>query len=73
MTALKWLLLIAVVGYGGVLGLMYVFQRALMYFRTRRARRRRRQACRKRRRRRSAAAMVKSSSRGTSRQRGRSR
>ena len=32
MTALKWLLLIAVVGYGGVLGLMYVFQRALMYF-----------------------------------------
>src|SRR5262249_58283829 len=32
MTALKWLLLIAVVGYGGVLGLMYVFQRGLMYF-----------------------------------------
>src|SRR4029079_11466479 len=32
MAALKWLLLIAVVGYGGVLGLMYVFQRALMYF-----------------------------------------
>src|SRR5499433_161441 len=32
MTSLKWLLLIAVVGYGGVLGLMYVFQRALMYF-----------------------------------------
>src|SRR6476646_8821723 len=32
MTALKWLLLIAIVGYGGVLGLMYVFQRALMYF-----------------------------------------
>ncbi|MGC1866798.1 MAG: alpha/beta hydrolase [Pseudolabrys sp.] len=32
MTALKWLLLIAIVGYGGVLGLMYVFQRTLMYF-----------------------------------------
>ena len=32
MTTLKWLLLIVVVGYGGVLGLMYVFQRALMYF-----------------------------------------
>ncbi|HEY6701151.1 MAG TPA: alpha/beta hydrolase [Pseudolabrys sp.] len=32
MTTLKWVLLIIVVGYGGVLGLMYVFQRALMYF-----------------------------------------
>lgn len=32
MTALKWLLLIAVLGYGGLLTLMYVFQRALMYF-----------------------------------------
>jgi fermentation-respiration switch protein FrsA (DUF1100 family) len=32
MTALKWLLSIAIVGYGGVLGLMYVFQRTLMYF-----------------------------------------
>lgn len=31
MTAVKWLLLIAI-GYGGLLGLMYVFQRALMYF-----------------------------------------
>src|SRR6185437_11979381 len=32
MTALKWLLILAVVGYGGLLGLMYVFQRALQYF-----------------------------------------
>jgi fermentation-respiration switch protein FrsA (DUF1100 family) len=32
MTALKWLLILAVVGYGGLLALMYVFQRALMYF-----------------------------------------
>jgi uncharacterized protein len=32
MTTVKWLLLIAVLGYGGLLGLMYVFQRALMYF-----------------------------------------
>ena len=31
MTALS-LLSIAIVGYGGVLGLMYVFQRTLMYF-----------------------------------------
>jgi len=32
MTTLKWLLILAVCGYGGVLALMYVFQRALMYF-----------------------------------------
>jgi uncharacterized protein len=32
MTALKWLLIAAVLGYGGLLALMYVFQRALMYF-----------------------------------------
>ncbi|MFN3657516.1 MAG: alpha/beta hydrolase [Pseudolabrys sp.] len=32
MTTLKWLLVIAVAGYGGLLALMYVFQRALMYF-----------------------------------------
>ena len=32
MTALKWLLIAAVLGYGGVLVLMYVFQRAMMYF-----------------------------------------
>src|SRR5215813_7493563 len=32
MTILKWLILIAVLGYGGLLGLMYIFQRALMYF-----------------------------------------
>jgi uncharacterized protein len=32
MTALKWLLILAVIGYGGLLALMYVFQRALMYF-----------------------------------------
>jgi len=32
MTTLKWLIVIAVVGYGGLLALMYVFQRALMYF-----------------------------------------
>ncbi len=32
MTALKWLLVLAVAGYGGLLTLMYVFQRALMYF-----------------------------------------
>jgi hypothetical protein len=31
-TVLRWLLLLAVVGYGGLLALMYVFQRALMYF-----------------------------------------
>ena len=32
MTYLKWLLILAVVAYGGLLALMYVFQRALMYF-----------------------------------------
>src|SRR5712691_544554 len=32
MTTLKWLLIVVVVGYGGLLALMYVFQRALMYF-----------------------------------------
>ena len=32
MSALKWLLLIAALGYGGLLALMYVFQRSLMYF-----------------------------------------
>ncbi len=29
---LKWFVIIIVVGYGGLLALMYVFQRALMYF-----------------------------------------
>ena len=32
MTTLKWLLAIAVVGYAGLLGAMYLFQRSLMYF-----------------------------------------
>jgi hypothetical protein len=32
MGVLKWLLVIAALAYGGVLALMYVFQRALMYF-----------------------------------------
>jgi fermentation-respiration switch protein FrsA (DUF1100 family) len=32
MTILEWLLVVGVVGYGGVLMLMYVFQRKLMYF-----------------------------------------
>jgi hypothetical protein len=32
MTVLKWLVITTVVGYGGLLALMYVFQRALMYF-----------------------------------------
>jgi fermentation-respiration switch protein FrsA (DUF1100 family) len=32
MTALKWLFLLIFVGYGGLLALMYTFQRALMYF-----------------------------------------
>jgi fermentation-respiration switch protein FrsA (DUF1100 family) len=32
MTTLKWIVILAVLGYGGVLALMYVFQRALMYF-----------------------------------------
>ena len=32
MTALKWLLVLALVGYGGGVALMYFAQRALMYF-----------------------------------------
>jgi fermentation-respiration switch protein FrsA (DUF1100 family) len=32
MTALKWLFILALAGYGGLLALMYVFQRTLMYF-----------------------------------------
>ena len=32
MTALKWLLILVVLGYGGLLALMYLFQRTLMYF-----------------------------------------
>lgn len=32
MTTLKWVIIVAVVGYGGIVALMYVFQRALMYF-----------------------------------------
>jgi fermentation-respiration switch protein FrsA (DUF1100 family) len=32
MTVLKWLLIAALAGYGGLLALMYVFQRALLYF-----------------------------------------
>ena len=32
MTALKWLLIVIVLGYGGLLTLMYVFQRSMMYF-----------------------------------------
>jgi hypothetical protein len=32
MTSLKWLLIFAVLGYGGLLALMYVFQRSLLYF-----------------------------------------
>jgi fermentation-respiration switch protein FrsA (DUF1100 family) len=32
MAVLKWLLVLAVVGYAGLLALMYVFQRAMMYF-----------------------------------------
>jgi uncharacterized protein len=32
MAGLKWLLILAVVGYGVILALMYVFQRAMMYF-----------------------------------------
>ena len=32
MSTLKWVILIAVLGYAGLLGLMYIFQRALMYF-----------------------------------------
>ena len=51
MTTLKWLLIVAVLGYGGLLALMYVFQRALMYFPdTARIGRRRRPGCRRRKR-----------------------
>jgi hypothetical protein len=32
MTLLKWLAIFLLLGYGGLLGLMYVFQRALIYF-----------------------------------------
>ena len=32
MTMLKWLLITALLGYGGLLALVYVFQRSLMYF-----------------------------------------
>jgi fermentation-respiration switch protein FrsA (DUF1100 family) len=32
MTTLKWLLILAVAGYAGLLALMYAFQRSLMYF-----------------------------------------
>src|ERR1700742_1199860 len=32
MAALKWIILTVVVGYGGLLGVIYVSQRALMYF-----------------------------------------
>ncbi len=32
MTGLKWLLILAVLGYGALLALMYLFQRTLMYF-----------------------------------------
>ena len=32
MTVMKWLLIAAVLGYGGLLALMYLFQRALIYF-----------------------------------------
>ena len=32
MTGFKWFLIIVVLGYGGLLALMSVFQRKLMYF-----------------------------------------
>jgi uncharacterized protein len=32
MIVLKWLLILVVLGYGGLLALMYIFQRSLMYF-----------------------------------------
>ena len=32
MTVLKWIIVAVVLGYGGLLALMYVFQRALLYF-----------------------------------------
>lgn len=47
MTTLKWLLLIVALAYGGLLALMYVFQRALMYFPIPLVHRRLRQAWRK--------------------------
>ena len=50
MIALEWLLILGVLGYGGVLVLMYVFQRQLMYFPTPSAVRRRRLGCRRPRR-----------------------
>ena len=50
MTILKWLVIAAIVIYGGLLALMYLFQRALMYFPDPRARRRPRPVCRRPRR-----------------------
>jgi uncharacterized protein len=32
MVGLKWLIIVGVLGYGGLLALMYVFQRSMMYF-----------------------------------------
>jgi fermentation-respiration switch protein FrsA (DUF1100 family) len=32
MTTLKWLIVVGVLGYGGIVALMYVFQRNMMYF-----------------------------------------
>src|SRR5262245_26565470 len=32
MATLKWLIILALLAYGGLLALMYVFQRSLMYF-----------------------------------------
>src|SRR5262245_35004834 len=32
MATLKWLIILAILAYGGVLALMYIFQRSLMYF-----------------------------------------
>src|SRR4029450_10462392 len=32
MITLKWFIFIAVLGYGGLLALMYIFQRSLLYF-----------------------------------------
>jgi fermentation-respiration switch protein FrsA (DUF1100 family) len=32
MTTLKWLLIVAVAGYAGIVGFMYMFQRALVFF-----------------------------------------
>jgi hypothetical protein len=50
MTGLKWLLILAVLGYGALLVLMYLFQRKLIYFPTPAARRRPQPACREARR-----------------------